>query len=184
MTRSVDDIHDELLVLRCQDGDSQALEELVARWQQRLWRQALHLTGKRDAASDVLQEVWMAIVRGIRTLDDPARFRHWAYRLVINKSVDWVRRQQRQRKLADDASGDLGECSPPATGDHAERLRRALSRLPDDCRAILSLRYFEDAQVGEIARILEVPEGTVKSRINRGRTELARLLQRIHRQVN
>ena len=178
MTRSVDDIHDELLVLRCQDGDSQALEELVARWQQRLWRHALHLTGKRDAAWDVLQEVWMAIVRGIRSLDDPARFRPWAYRLVINKSADWVRRQQRQRKLADDASGDLEEWSPPAAGDHVERLRRALSRLPDDCRAILSLRYFEDAQVGEIARILEVPEGTVKSRLHHARNQLKKALER------
>ena len=178
MTRSVDDIHDELLVLRCQDGDGAALDELVARWQRRLWRHALHLTGKPDAAWDVLQEVWMAIVRGIRSLDDPARFRPWAYRLVIHKSADFVRRQQRERRLADDVSGNVEEGNASLAGDHVERLRGALSRLPEESRAILSLRYFQDAPVGEIARILEVPEGTVKSRLHHARNYLKRALER------
>jgi RNA polymerase sigma-70 factor (ECF subfamily) len=177
MPRSVEDIRDELLVLACQDGESQALGELVTRWQQRLWRHALHLTGGPDAASDVIQEVWMAVVRGIRGLDDPANFRSWAYRLVIHKGADWVRRQQRQRVLTAAASEDVEDADSPP-GDRIERLRRALARLPDDCRAILSLRYLQEAQVGEIARILEVPEGTVKSRLHHARNQLRKALER------
>jgi RNA polymerase sigma factor (sigma-70 family) len=173
MVRSPDDIHDELLVLRCQDGEAEAMEELVARWQQRLWRHAWHLTGKEDAAWDVAQEVWMAIVRGIHRLEDPARFRHWAYRLATNKAADWVRRQQRQRKLADDDAREVAAApEPSAGGDSLDGLRRAFGRLSTDCRAILSLRYFQDVPLAEIARILELPEGTVKSRLHHARNQL------------
>lgn len=178
MARSPDDIHDELLVLRCQDGEAEAMEELVARWQQRLWRYAWHLTGKEDAAWDVVQEVWMAIVRGIRRLEDPARFRHWAYRLVTNKGADWVRRQQRLRKLADDASREVEPADDLSTGDSIDGLRWAFGRLPTDCRAILSLRYFQDVRLAEIARILELPEGTVKSRLHYARNQLKSALER------
>lgn len=178
MARSPEDIRDELLVLRCQDGDAQAMEELVARWQRRLWRHAWHLTGKEDAAWDVVQEVWMAIVRGIRRLEDPARFRPWAYRLVTNKGADWVRRQQRLRKLADDAARAVEPAAEPSSGDAGAGLRRAFGRLPTDCRAILSLRYFQDISLGDIARILELPEGTVKSRLHHARNQLKSALER------
>ncbi len=178
MARSADDIYDELLVLRCQDGDSDAIEELVGRWQHRLWRHAWHLTGKEDAAWDVVQEVWIALVRGIHRLDDPARFRHWAYRLVTHKGADWVRRQQRQRKLADAASRQIEEAAEPSIPDRVDALRQAFGRLPLDCRAILSLRYLQDVGLAEIARILEVPEGTVKSRLHHARTQLKRALER------
>ena len=94
MEKSPDAIYDELLVLRCQDGEEAALGDLVNRWQSRLLRFALQITDRRDAAADVVQESWLAIVRGIHKLDDPASFPKWAYRIVRNKSVDWTRRQQ------------------------------------------------------------------------------------------
>lgn len=178
MARSAEDIYDELLILRCQDGDADAMDELVARWQRRLLRYAWQLTGRQDAAWDVLQEAWLAIVRGIRGLDDPAHFRHWAYRLVGNKSADWVRRQQRQRKLVDDTA-DAGQQAAPSQNDEdADRLRHALDRLPADSRGILWLRYFQDMQLDGIARILHIPEGTVKSRLHHARNRLKRAFQR------
>jgi RNA polymerase sigma-70 factor (ECF subfamily) len=178
MARAPDDIGDELLVLRCQDGEAEAMEELVARWQQRLRRHAWHLTGKEDAAWDVVQEVWIAIVHGIRRLDDPARFRQWAYRLVTHKAADWVRRQQRVRKLADDASLEVESAAERSADDSADGLRLAVGHLPTECRAILSLHYFEDIRLTEIARILELPEGTVKSRLHHARNQLKAALQR------
>lgn len=83
-----DDVYDELLVLRCQEGDQDALDELVARWQRRLFDHARRLTQQTDAAWDVVQEAWMAIVRGIGRLQDPASFRPWAYRIVTFKCTE------------------------------------------------------------------------------------------------
>ncbi len=84
MVRSLESIHDELLVLRCQSGETEAMEELIGNWQPRLWRHAKRLTGRRDAAWDVLQETLLAIVRSLHRLDDPALFRTWAYRIATN----------------------------------------------------------------------------------------------------
>jgi RNA polymerase sigma-70 factor (ECF subfamily) len=80
--RDPEDIHDEWLVLRCQEGDAAALTELVERWQPRLWRQAMRLTDNSDAAGDVVQQAWVAIIRGLGRLSDAACFRRWAYQIV------------------------------------------------------------------------------------------------------
>lgn len=78
----------ELLVLCAQDGDRQALAALVDHWHLRLSRYALHMTGDVEASVEVMQEVWLAVVRSLRRLDDPARFGSWAYRIVGNKCND------------------------------------------------------------------------------------------------
>ena len=72
-------ITNELLVLRCQEGDVAAFEQLVERWQERLWRHAWRLTGDENAAWDALQEAWIGISRGLRRLAEPAAFPGWAY---------------------------------------------------------------------------------------------------------
>src|SRR5512145_1583590 len=100
MQRSPDDIQDELLVLRCQGGESEALHKLVSRWHPRLRRLAERRTADPEAAKDLVQDAWLAIVRGLRRLDDPSRFRVWAYRIVTNKCADWVRRRAVSRQAA------------------------------------------------------------------------------------
>ncbi|MCL2648530.1 MAG: sigma-70 family RNA polymerase sigma factor, partial [Phycisphaerales bacterium] len=90
-------IEEELLVLRCQEGDPAAMEELVLRWQERLWHHARRLSGNDEAAWDVLQEAWMAMVGRMRSLSDPAAFGGWAYQIVSNKCRDWIRREMRGR---------------------------------------------------------------------------------------
>lgn len=85
-TRSASTVHDELLVARCQAGDSQAFEQLVKRWDLRLVGLAMQHTGDAEASQDVAQEGWLAIVRGLSSLRDPGRFRSWAYRIVLNKA--------------------------------------------------------------------------------------------------
>ncbi len=183
MTRSPDDILDELLVLGCQDGDAKALETLVGRWEYRLRRHAWRLTGQADAASDVVQEAWLAIVRGIRRLDDPARFQPWALRIVTNKCADWTRRRERQRKLmqnvADDAAAGTTKLIDGEAGtEEIDRLLQALRELPSDRRAILSMLYLDGLSIRQIAQSLALPVGTVKSRLYHARNQLKHVLER------
>lgn len=184
MSRTYEDIQDELLVLQCQHGDAEALKTLIARWHPRLGRMAWRLTAEREAARDIVQEAWLAIVRGLRRLDDPARFRSWAYRIVRNKCADWTRRRVVQRNAAQemqDAAINAGAESATETdpaGDVA-RLRNALAELPNEQRAILSLHYLDGMSIAEIAAALDVPKGTVKSRLYHARNRLKQTLERI-----
>lgn len=183
MSRTQEDILDELLVLRCQDGDADALRDLVTRWQPRLGRFAWRLTAEREAARDITQDAWLAIVRGLSRLDDPARFRSWAYRVVRNKCADWTRRRVVEQRAERDVrgSGALGSGDRLNETDSAGELRRmreALTRLPDEQRAMLSLHYLDGMSVAEIAGVLDVPLGTVKSRMHHARNCLKQALER------
>jgi RNA polymerase sigma factor (sigma-70 family) len=185
MEKSPEAIYDELLVLKCQDGENAALEELVKRWQARLFRHAMHLTERQDVAWDMVQESWLAIVRGLRKLDDPASFPKWAYRIVSNKCADWTRRQQRQRKLTDAvASHAVAQSADEpfdeiTAEDDVARLRQAMRQMPGNQRAILSMCYLDGMSLREIADVLDIPKGTVKSRLFHAREQLRLVLERI-----
>ena len=183
MRRTDEDIEDELLVLRCQAGDGEALRALVTRWQPRLGRVARHLTGDREAAGDVLQDAWLAIVRGIRRLDDPARFRTWAFRIVTNRCTDWVRRRVVRRKFASDARNAGAPMSGDDSGEsdsapEIAQLRDALTKLPEEQRTAVALHYLDGMGIAEIARVLDVPAGTVKSRLFHARERLRIAMER------
>jgi RNA polymerase sigma factor (sigma-70 family) len=177
--RTPDDIYDELLVLRCQDGEAQALVELVERWRPKLMRLAMRLTGLPDAAEEVVQASWLAILRGVNRLDDPARFRRWAYRIATNKCADWVRERQRDRKsilpLTQEPI-DPTESSEVAA-DEAATLAHALKQLPQDHKTILAMCYLDEMTLTEIADVLELPLGTVKSRLHYARQKLKAILE-------
>ncbi|MCH8148432.1 MAG: RNA polymerase sigma factor [Planctomycetes bacterium] len=184
MSRTHEDIQDELLVLQCQEGDGDALKTLIARWQPRLARLAWRLTGEREAARDVVQDAWLAIVRGLARLDDPARFRWWAYRIVANKCADWIRRGSVRRtaatELRDAAVSTRDDGSNQTdSADDVGRMRDAMAKLPDEQRAVLSLHYLDEMGVREIAEVLGVPEGTVKSRLHHARNRLKDALERV-----
>jgi len=182
--RRPDDIQDELLVIRGQSGEADALALLVQRWQPRLLAHASRLTGDRQAAADAVQEAWLSIVRGLSRLDDPARFRPWAYRIVRNKCVDWTRRQVRQRGISTSLATDPVD-GRPARGVEADEevttLRSALRQLPADRRAILAMCYIDEMPLRQIAEVLDVPVGTVKSRLYHARAELKEVLERSER---
>lgn len=184
MGRTQDDIYNEWLVLRCQDGDGDALRQLFKQWQPRLGRLAWRLTADRDAASDVVQDAWLAIVRGLRKLDDPARFRSWAFRIITNKCVDWTRKRVVQRR----ATEDLAHCTSAVTDETSSsstsqeehrRIRDAVASLPNEQRAIVSLHYLEGMSVKEIARVFSLPVGTVKSRLFHARSCLRQAIERV-----
>ena len=172
-------IEDELLVLRSQEGDASAFDELVGRWQERLWRHAWRLLGDEDAAWDVLQEAWIGISRGIGRLEDAAAFPAWAYRIVSNKCRDRIRRERRRREAVESYSDQVrqADADAPNFDEQCANLREALARLPGRDRAILSLRYEEGFDTAAIAAILRVPEGTVKSRLHYARKRLRKYME-------
>ncbi len=175
--RTRDDILDELLVLKTQGGDVAALNVLAKRWHPKLLRQAVRLTGEADGGADVAQEAWLAIVRSLRRLQDPGRFRAWAYRIVSRKATDWIRTRVRRRRLDEQVALEADDAQAEPPGDEVDRVRQSLAGLPADRRALLAMYYVEGMTVGEISEALSIPRGTVKSRLFHARNRLRATLE-------
>ncbi len=150
---------------------------LVRRWQRRLWRYARRLTHNDDAAWDVMQETWIAILKQIRQLNDPAWFAAWAHRIVRNKSVDDCRRATQQRQLATAMTERQQTNNQASQEDPDNAVAQAMLRLPPEKQELLELKYGEDLNTLEIALILGIPPGTVKSRLHNTREHLRRILK-------
>lgn len=177
MDKARENVIDELLVMRCQGGSRESFDLLIRRWQRRLWRYARRLTGSNDAAWDVTQETWIATLRQIRTLSDPAWFAAWVYRIVRNKCADYCRRASQRRHLADCLADRQRANSNPSQTGPGDAVAEALRRLPPDRQELLTLRYGEDLNILEIAVILGIPAGTVKSRLHHARGQVRRILE-------
>ncbi len=190
------------LIRRCKAGDAMAWEELVRQYNRRIYNICYRFTGSPDQAEDLTQEVF---VRMFRTLDsyDPekAAFMTWLTTLTRNLLVDNFRKNKYERATDSLESNVGGDEDGPTLGDRLEDaailpdqklhsretkelVHKALQKLSPELREAVVLRDLQDMDYREIALALKVPEGTVKSRINRGRTELARLLARTMKQVN
>lgn len=153
---------DEYLVIESRVGDSRAFAWLVRRWHPRLVRHAYGFTRDMDAARDVAQESWMAVIRGLHLLRDPASFRAWAFRIVANKARDWIRREQARRRATEAAEV---KTDPGLASAAIRRLRTVLAELEPAQRNILTWFYLDEMSIREIADSLDVPAGTVKSRL-------------------
>jgi len=155
----------------CQSGSVRALEMLVRRYQKRLWGYAYRLTHDSEAAWDITQDSWLGIIKGLRRLDDPARFRSWAYRIVTYKTRDWMRSRSTAKLVR------IEDIQDPHNREQQEGigLKELLAKLEVRKRAVLSMHYFEQLSVPEISLALNVPEGTVKSRLYNARQELKQL---------
>jgi len=181
-------IFDELLVIRSQGGDREALSLLIKRWNRKMMSKAYILTNDYDACGDIVQECWYAIVKSINKLQDPKLFGVWVYRIVQGKSVDWIRDRQKQRRTVETEKADnhFSGITPPLTSidksDQEEaisNLRIALKKLPADQQFILSLHYLENHPVVEIGKILKIPTGTVKSRLFNARKNLLKTFKKL-----
>ncbi len=173
MDKSVEQLVDEILVMDCQSGSIKALDTLVSRWQKRLWRYAYNMTGDSEAAWDITQESWLGIVRGLSRLNEPARFSSWAYRIVTNKSNDWIKRNRSVKRTSIEEVQDCEQAEKKDTG-----LRELLDKLDMKKKAVLNLYYLEQLSVPEIGAALRIPDGTVKSRLHGARKELKELYQK------
>lgn len=164
---------DEMLVLAAQAGRSEPFGRLAERWHPRLLRLALALTRDPEGAQEVVQEAWLGIARGLARLQDPALFGPWALKITRRRCADWIRSRRRGRQRTTPLT-DAGSLEDPASAGADRRLlvREALHRLAPDVQALLSLYYVEGLSVKEIAEALELPAGTVKSRLFHARARV------------
>ncbi len=190
------------LVRGCLAGDGAAWENLVRRYNRKIYNICYRFTGSADDAEDLTQEVFIKVYRNLHNFDaSRGSFMTWVVTMTRNLLVDHFRkaRQERATDSLDAAAGEEEDSLTlasqlQATGPSPDSLvqsrqtqqmvQQALQKLSPELREAVILRDLQDMDYREIAQALRVPEGTVKSRINRGRTELARVLSRMYRQVS
>lgn len=164
---------DTLVVVRCQLGERAAFDDLISRWTPSLHRYALKLAQDRDLADDLVQDVWLRVLRGLGRLREPERFRPWLFGIAHRTFIDRLRIRY---ALPVDTHADLNVLPDPRPGEDPIALQRdvhlGLDALPVIEREILTLFYLEDMPHADIATALAIPVGTVKSRLHRARTLL------------
>jgi RNA polymerase sigma-70 factor (ECF subfamily) len=169
---------DEFLVASARAGDRKGFEMLATRWQPKLLAHAWRLLGgDRDAARDAVQAAWVEIVAGLRGVRDARAFPAWAFRIVTRRCARHIDQAVRQRALA--AAMEIEERVEPGlgAGTDGKRLRHAIRGLPEDQRAAIALFHFEELSIAEVAVALDVPAGTVKTRLMHARRKLRAVLE-------
>jgi RNA polymerase sigma-70 factor (ECF subfamily) len=178
----------DTLIQRCMGGDQTAWEDIVRRHRRKVFNIAYKFTGRHDEAEDLTQDVFLKIFKSLHTFDRRANFQTWLVSVSRNLCIDHYRSVRKERETID-RDVDAGELTPSAPGqnayqaleqrDRVDLLRKAMAELAPSLRTAVMLRDIQELSYQEIADHLQLPEGTVKSRINRGRTELARQVQRL-----
>jgi RNA polymerase sigma factor (sigma-70 family) len=180
MDRTKEQLLDEYLVASARVGDRKAFDLLARRWGKKLLAHAWRLTGDVDLAREAAQDGWIEIVRGLGRLQDERAFPAWAYQIVSRRCARQIGRRRRERNLVAAAAIEpVIETESPETADPgaADRLRTALAALPQAQRAAVGLFYLEDMSVAEVAVALNVPAGTVKTRLMHARRSLRAVLE-------
>jgi len=181
---------ERVLIQRCKNGDMGAFDELYARYEKRVLNCAYHISGNYHDASDITQEAFIRVYSSIQTFRGDANFLTWIYRIVTNVYLDERKKSKAHRQSSLDEYIELDENAvtrqilddsplPSEVVERKERaeiVRAAIDSLPEYQRIIVTLYHVEDLSYDEIADILQLPIGTVKSRLNRARLALADLL--------
>ena len=170
-----------LLVLRAQAGDRAALEEILRLVQEPLYRYIYRLVGERTLAEDILQEVFIRIYRKLGWLHEPKFFRPWAYRIASREAFKHLRRERRWKEQIRDEEVletiPAQEAGAPLTSELIERLPQLVARVSPASRAVLILHYLDEMPLAEIADVLGIAVGTVKSRLAYGLESLRRAIR-------
>lgn len=189
--KGVSRAEEQALIARCKDGDISAFDELVRCFQKRVYNFAYGIAGNYDDANDVAQEAFVRVFNSIGTFRGDANFTTWIYRIVTNVYLDERKKAKSHRHTSLDEYIDLDENSvsrqiedesplPDEVAENKERnqiVRTAINSLPDYQRIIMTLYHLHDRSYEEIADILHLPIGTVKSRLNRARQALKEILE-------
>ncbi len=178
----------ETLIQRCLHGDQQAWEEIVRMHRRRVFNLAYKFVGRHEEAEDLTQDIFLKIFKSLDSFDRRANFQTWLISVSRNLCIDHYRSVRKERETIDrhvDASElsprshDPGPMAKLEQRDRVDLLREALSALPETLRSAVVMRDLKEMSYQEIADRLKLPEGTVKSRINRGRHELARRIRQL-----
>jgi RNA polymerase sigma factor, sigma-70 family len=176
------------LIEQCLAGDQAAWEQIVRQNWRKVFNVAYKFVGRHDEAEDLTQDIFLKIFKALKTFDRRANFQTWIISISRNLCIDHYRsvRKERQTIARDVDASDLQPATtdrgPYASAEHQDlraQLRQALATLPITLRTAVVLRDLQELSYQEIADRLGLPEGTVKSRINRGRIELAHQLRRL-----
>jgi len=178
----------DALIEKCLAGDQQAWDQIVRQHWRKVFNLAYKFVGRHDEAEDLTQDIFLKIFKALHTFDRRANFQTWLISISRNLCIDHYRSVRKEREtMARDV--DASQLAPPSRErspygeleqlDLRHRIRVALAELPPALREAVVLRDLQEFSYQEIADRLNLPEGTVKSRINRGRLELARQLRRL-----
>jgi len=178
----------ETLIQRCLQGDQIAWDLIVRQYWRKVFNVAYKFVGKHDEAEDLTQDIFLKIFKSLDTFDRRANFQTWLISISRNLCIDHYRSVRKERETIDrdvdaneltPASQEPGPVAALEQRDRVTLLRQAMSELPDTLRTAVMMRDIQELSYQEIADRLRLPEGTVKSRINRGRTELARQIRKL-----
>ena len=179
MTTPKETVHQQLLLVRCQRGDREAMEELIATWEKRLFYYIRRMVDQEADAWDVMQKTWIKVFRRLKSLKDPQSFPCWLYTLTRNTALSHLQRRPGVRLV----SGALNQYESLPAEDNcttvfedAEAVHNALGRISSDHCEVLTLFFLEDLSIEEIGRVIGVPQGTVKSRLHYAKRALRELI--------
>ena len=166
-----------LLISRARGGDRDAFGELVEQYRDNVYRLAYRMCGNAYDADEAAQEAFVAAWRALPNFRGDAKFSTWLYRLTTNAAIDVMRREKRHQTVGDGEMIEVADDadSPQETVERTEQqeaVQKALATLSEEYREVLLLRYMEELDYAEIAEVLQLPSGTVKSRINRAKAAL------------
>jgi len=185
---------DAALLKRCRDGEMAAFGPLVTKYQDRVYNTILRMCGNVDDAEELCQETFVKALQHVATFREDSRLYTWLFRIAVNLTISHRRRASRSKALSLDSGGPDGERSPraedalpdrrrpgpPQAAAESEAHRRvldAVDALDEEYRAVVVLRDIEEMNYEQISQVLEVPVGTVKSRLYRARCLLQKALQ-------
>jgi RNA polymerase sigma-70 factor (ECF subfamily) len=178
----------EALIQRCLQGDQIAWDLIVRQYWRKVFNVAYKFVGKHDEAEDLTQDIFLKIFKSLDTFDRRANFQTWLISISRNLCIDHYRSVRKERETIDrdvdaneltPASREPGPVAALEQRDRVTLLRQAMAELPDTLKTAVLMRDIQELSYQEIADRLRLPEGTVKSRINRGRTELARQIRKL-----
>lgn len=170
-----------LLISRARGGDRDAFGELVEQYRDNVYRLAYRMCGNAYDADEAAQEAFVAAWRALPNFRGDAKFSTWLYRLTTNAAIDVMRREKRHQTVGDGEMIEVADDadSPQETVERTEQqeaVQEALATLSEEYREVLLLRYMKELDYAEIAEVLQLPSGTVKSRINRAKAALKNAL--------
>ena len=177
---------DEALIIRFLNGDTEAFNLLVNRWQKPIYNFVLRYAACPDSANDLTQQAFIRAYRGLSKLDNPSRFSSWLYRIAMNAARDAGRARQRHVMVStsDEAVANelkIPEFEHPDASAHRRNLRdvlhRALQEIPEEQRVVIIMKEYQGLKFREIAETMELPINTVKSRLYYGLKGLRKLFE-------
>ena len=176
---STDTVLDEFLVINAKLGNSKALGMLVKRWNKKLLLFIKQFVKKDDDAKDVAQNVWSTVIGKLSTLKDPSRFKPWLYRIAYYKSIDSVRVLGKFHSWNETQYEPAQEDHEDGMSDVLVAVRKAIEKLHEKDKTILSLYYLEGLSVKDLSKTFNIPVGTVKSRLFHAREYLKKQIKHL-----